>query len=167
MTPNPIPGTVTDPAAAPAVRHSAHPDHEQGLYLQPLPECLAPTEADRAARPDLPMPHPGAMVVLDGGHVMWLEPRSRAPHLTRESVLLWGAPMLGRNGCEGAEWDNLVPCDPDDIGLDQDISQALTTTQELLVEHANATPDEADDAPVTADAPEAPTAPRGTAKIGV
>lgn len=117
-------------------------DHIQGLTLQPLPACLAPDPAQRAAfaadYPTCPIPQPGDAVILDGGHVTWLIPLNDSLMPTGQNTLLGGAPMAGRDCCRGAEWGNASPADPDDECLDADVIASLREARRLLIEDAYA-----------------------------
>lgn len=115
--------------------------HEQGLHLQPLPSCLAPTEPDRAALAGLALPRPGEQVVLNGAHVHWLTARRPARPHTFASVLMWTVPLYGREVCEGAGWDegHLYLPDPNDPWVSQDTATALRSAARLLLDHANTT----------------------------
>jgi len=115
-------------------------DHREGLFLQPMPECLAPRPKDRAARPDLAMPRPGDMVVIQAATVTWINPINPDRPLTPDSVVMYGATMHGRDRCEGAGWTDgldLGPLDPDFPGIDEEDEHALRAALTLLTDHAN------------------------------
>jgi hypothetical protein len=116
-----------------------HRTHAEGA--QPLPACLAPTEADRAALLELRFPRAGEHVVLHEEHVYWLAARLPSRPYTRRSVLLWAAPITTGASCTGADWhdDSLIIADPDDPCLNWDERKALRVVVEVLLEHANTT----------------------------
>lgn len=115
-------------------------DHanEDGLYLRPLPACLAPTDTDRAANPpDLVLPQTGDAVVIKNGHVMFLWTRAGAAPVTRANSMVYGAPMTDQ-GCGAAQWgpDSLIPLDPGPE-IDQDDDAAIEAAWYLLIDLAN------------------------------
>lgn len=122
-------------------------DHanENGLYLRPLPACLAPTEHDRTRNPDpdLALPREGDAVVITGGHVMFLWTRPGAARVDKSNSMLYGAPMTNQ-GCGAAQWDpdSLTVCDPGPE-IDQDANAAIEAAWYLLIDLANQ-PDPAD-----------------------
>jgi hypothetical protein len=116
-----------------------HRTHAEGA--QPLPACLAPTDADLAALPELRFPRTGEHVVLHEAHVHWLAARLPSRPHTRRSVLLWAAPITTGATCTGTDWhdDSLIIADPDDPCLNWDERKALRVAVEVLLEHANTT----------------------------
>ena len=113
--------------------------HSTGLHLQPLPDCLAATPADRDAQPLLHMPHPGEPVVLRNGEVLWLECCAPNGPLGRDNTVLLHAPMRDELACQGARWDSehLAPFDPDELGLDAGENEAIAIAWDLLIQDAN------------------------------
>lgn len=113
--------------------------HSTGLHLQPLPDCLAATPADRDAQPLLHMPHPGEPVVLYAGEVLWLERCAPNGPLSRDNTVLLHAPMRDELACQGARWDgeHLAPFDEDELGLDAGENQAIAIAWDLLIQDAN------------------------------
>lgn len=113
-------------------------DHanEDGPRLQPLPACLAPTDADRAANPDLALPHTGDAVVIEGGHVMFLSIYDGADPVDEVTSMVVGAPMTDQ-ACGAAQWDpdSLTPCDPGPE-IDDDAA-AIQAAWHLLIDLAN------------------------------
>ena len=116
-----------------------HRVHEPGP--QPLPGCLAPTSADRAALPDLRMPEVGEQVVLHDEYVYWLAPRLTISPDTPRPLVLWAAPIRTGATCPGAAWDenSLFDVDLADPNLNWDERKVLRVAIELLLEHANST----------------------------
>jgi hypothetical protein len=116
-----------------------HCTHDEGA--QPLPACLAPTDADRAALPDLRMPDVGEHVVLHDQHVYWLAARLTTSPQTRRSIVLWAAPIRVGATCPGADWNDeaLFDADPADPCLNYDERKVLRVAIEVLLEHANTT----------------------------
>ena len=113
--------------------------HSTGLQLQPLPDCLAATPADRDAQPLLHMPHPGEMVVPCHGEVLWLQRHTPNGPLVRDNTALLHAPVRDELACEGAGWDgeHLAPSDPDELGLDAGENEAIAIAWDLLIQDAN------------------------------
>jgi hypothetical protein len=116
-----------------------HRTHAEGA--QPLPTCLAPTDADLAVLPELRFPRTGEHVVLHEAHLYWLAARLPSRPHTRRSVLLWAAPITTGATCTGTDWhdDSLIIADPDDPCLNWDERKALCIVVEVLLEHANTT----------------------------
>lgn len=116
-----------------------HRAHEDGP--QPLPACLAPTDADRAALPDLRMPDVGEQVVLHDEYVYWLAPRLTTSPDAPRPLVLWAAPIRVGATCPGAAWDenSLFDADPADPLLNWDERKVLRVAVEVLLEHANTT----------------------------
>jgi hypothetical protein len=121
-------------------------EHVEGLFLTPLPECLAPTAAEAAeylaGSPDfLPsdrLPRAGEPVVLEGAHVHWLMVLDHAHPVTEANTVLMTAPRLGRDHCQGADWANAGGVDPADFGPDEEDVAYLPDAYRLLIGHANA-----------------------------
>lgn len=122
-------------------RFPAHANHSEGLFLQPLPACLAATEEERAALPDMPMPHPGDLVVLDTGYVHFLQPLDDTRPLTEANSFVMGVGMYGPSSCQGTWWDenSIQSFDPDLEGLEEGDPEAIRESWRLLLDHANAT----------------------------
>jgi len=114
-----------------------HANEDGSLHLQPLPACLAPTDADRTANPDLALPHPGDAIVITGGHVMFLWTQSGAAPVNKANSMVWGAPMTNQ-GCGAAQWDpdSLTVCDPGPE-IDEDDDAAIEAAWHLLIDLAN------------------------------
>lgn len=106
----------------------------------PLPDCLAPDEADRAVCPDLLLPYPGDPVVLDNGTVNFLQVLDPAQAITFNNTQLWAAGMRGREPCEGAAWQHdLIALDPDFLGLEEGDPERIRAAWELLLQTPAAT----------------------------
>jgi hypothetical protein len=112
-------------------------EHEQGIYVQPLPACLAPTAEALLAQPLLDLPRPGDLVVIDAGRVHWLERDDPHAQATRDNTALRDAAMAGYDACRGADWDHIGNNDPDEPGLEEDDDIAIATTWDLLIDLAN------------------------------
>lgn len=115
--------------------------HEQGLHLQELPACLAPTDAERDALTGLRLPRVGEQVVLYGGRCLWLVAlRPARPH-TFNSVRLWSIPLTENPCCAGIEWgeDHLRAPDPGDPGHTALARAELWCAASMLLDYANAT----------------------------
>jgi hypothetical protein len=133
-----------DPPATPRLAAQAAPSaridhaHEQGLYIQLLPACLEPADADRAAQSDLGLPREGDAVVIARGHVMFLTACEATATAARETTDLRGAPMTAE-GCGGARWDpdSVTVLDPSYIGLEDGEVEAIETAWMLLIDLAN------------------------------
>lgn len=114
-----------------------HESHPEGLNVLPLPACLAPSDAARAARADLHLPHPGDPVVLSGGTVLFLQVLDPGQTATADNTQLWGAGMRGHGSCEGADWEHdLDALDPDELGLEEGDPQRLRAAWDLLARDA-------------------------------
>lgn len=124
-------------------------EHDEGPYLQRFPECLAPGTAERARVlaeyrefiPGFDVPIVGDMVVLDAGCVWWLVSRDTTRPVTADDAILFAAPRLGRDHCEGADWtvgSGAGAVDPDDGALDEDVRKQARTILGVLLENANA-----------------------------
>ena len=111
-------------------------EHEQGIYLQPLPACLAPTAEVLLDQPLLDLPRPGDLVVIDAGRVHWLERDDPHATATRENTALRDAGMSG-DTCRGARWDHIGHSDPDEPGLEEGDDIAIASTWDLLIDLAN------------------------------
>lgn len=118
---------------------ASHRPHVDGP--QPLPGCLAPSDADRAAVPELRLPHAGEHVVVHDRRVYWLAARLPSHPHTRRSIVLWAAPIKTDAACPGAAWDDdsLSVADPADPCLNHDERKVLRVAVEVLLERANAT----------------------------
>jgi hypothetical protein len=116
-----------------------HPTHDEGLA--PLPACLAPTDADQAALPELRMPRAGEHVILHDEYVYWIAARLISSPNSRRPLVLWAAPLRAGTTCSGAAWDDdsLIIADPDDPCLNYDERKVLRVTVEVLLGRANAT----------------------------
>jgi hypothetical protein len=112
-------------------------EHEQGIYLQPLPACLAPTADALLAQPLLDLPRPGDPVVIDAGRVHWLERDDPHAQATRDNTALRDAGMAGDDACRGADWNHIGYCDPDEPNLEEGDDIAIATTWDLLIDLAN------------------------------
>jgi hypothetical protein len=114
-------------------------DHadEDGLYLQPLAACLAPTDADRAAYPELDLPRAGDPVVITGGHVMFLGTAPDTTRVATDNSILYGAPMTNA-GCGAAQWApaRLVVCEPGPE-IEPEDAAAIQAAWHLLIDLAN------------------------------
>jgi hypothetical protein len=121
------------------VTTSTHRAHDDGP--QPLPACLAPTDADQAALPELRMPRVGEQVVLHDQHVYWLATKLTSSPRTRRPLVLWAASFRVGATCPGVAWDDdsLFDADPADPCLNYDERKALRVAVEVLLEHANTT----------------------------
>ncbi|HTJ72631.1 MAG TPA: hypothetical protein VL551_34150 [Actinospica sp.] len=124
-------------------------EHEEGLYLQRFPDCLAPGAEQRAALlaeyrdyiPGFDVPIVGDMVVLEAGCVWWLVSPDGTWPVAADSALVFAAPRLGRDHCEGADWgvgSGVGAVDPDDGALDQDVQEQARAILNLLLKSANA-----------------------------
>ena len=118
---------------------ASHRAHDEGLA--PLPFCLAPTDTERAALPDLRLPRAGEHVVLHEAHVYWLAARLPSRRHTRRSVVLWAAPIKPGATCSGAAWDDehLIVADPGDPCPNHDERKVLRVIVEVLLGRANTT----------------------------
>jgi len=118
---------------SPAADHA----HGQGLYTQVLPACLAPTDADRAAQPDLALPGKGDAVVIANGHVMFLTAVDGTELIAPDSNQLWAVPTVGE-GCGAARWDpdNVVEVDLSYMILPAGDVEAIETAWTLLIDLA-------------------------------
>ena len=115
--------------------------HEQGLYIQLLPDCLAPTDADRAAQLSFALPHGGDPVVIARGHAIWLTAYGTAAEVAEATTQLWGAPVIGE-GCGAARWDpdSVTPLDPSYVGLLDREAEAIQSAWTLLIDLAHRFP---------------------------
>ena len=124
-------------------------EHDEGPYLQRFPDCLAPGAEARATVlaeyreyiPGFDVPIVGDMVVLEAGCVWWLVSPDGTWPVTAEDALLFAAPRLGRDHCEGADWNvgsGAGAVDPDDGSLDEDVREQARTILGVLLENANA-----------------------------
>lgn len=124
-------------------------EHDEGPYLQRFPTCLAPGAEERATVlaeyrayiPGFDVPIVGDMVVLEAGCVWWLVSPDGTWPVTADAALLFAAPILGRDRCEGADWNvgsGVGAVDPDDGALDEDVREQARTILHVLLESANA-----------------------------
>ena len=113
--------------------------HEQGIHLQPLPACLAPTADALLAQPLLDLPRPGDLVVIDAGRVHWLERDQPHATATRDNTALRSAGMAGYDACRGADFGHIGNNDPDEPGLEEGDDLAIASTWDLLIDLANQT----------------------------
>jgi hypothetical protein len=121
--------------------------HEHGdrLAAQPLPACLAPTAAQRAAHleeyrdilPTARLPHAGDDVVIDLGHVMWLIILDDTRPVTQDNSLIMSAGRLAAAPCGEVEWSHAYGVDPDDPNLEPEDAAALPTVHTALIARAN------------------------------
>jgi hypothetical protein len=112
-------------------------EHDQGIHLQPLPACLAPSPEALLAQPLLDLPKPGDLVVIDAGRVHWLERDEPHATATRENTALRDAAMAGYDACRGADWEHIGHSDPDEPGLEEGDDIAIADTWDLLIADAN------------------------------
>lgn len=124
-------------------------EHDEGPYLQRFPECLAPSTEERAAVladyreyiPGFDVPIVGDMVMFEDGCVWWLVSPDGTWPVTAEDALVFAAPRLGRDHCEGADWDSgsgVGAVDPDDGTIEPESQETARTALNLLIESANA-----------------------------
>jgi hypothetical protein len=135
------PAAAQRPAAEQAPPTRTDHAHEQGLYIQLLPACLAPTDDDRAAQLSFGLPREGDPVVIARGHVMWLTTYGTAAEVTEATTQLWAAPVIGE-GCGAARWDpdSVTALDPSYVGLLDREVEAIQTAWTLLIDLANRFP---------------------------
>jgi hypothetical protein len=116
-----------------------HHPHDEGLAQ--LPSCLAPTDAERAALPQLHLPREGEHVVLHDRYVYWLAAQLSFDLRTRRQLALWAAPLRAGATCSGAAWDDdgLFIADPADPCLNYDERKVLRVVVEVLLGRANST----------------------------
>lgn len=119
-------------------RAPADHEHKQGIHLQPLPACLAPSPEALLAQPLLTLPHPGELVVLDAGRVHWLERQDPHAPASRTNTVLRDV-GIGYDACEGADWEHINSSDPDEPGLEEGDDIAIASTWDLLIDLANGT----------------------------
>jgi hypothetical protein len=115
--------------------------HEQGLHVQPLPACLAATDAERATLTGLRVPRAGEQVVLHGEHVYWLVAlRPARPH-SFASTRLWSVPINPGARCAGAGWGQDQPTAPDpaDPWHTPESRAELWCAASTLLDYANTT----------------------------
>jgi len=140
--PQPQHMAATPPPAAESVppTHVGHA-HTQGVYLQFLPACLAPSDSDRAGQPGLGLPREGDPVVITRGHVMFLTTDDRAERSTAQATHLWGAPIIGE-GCGAARWDadSVTVLDPSYTGLEDGEAEEIQTAWTLLLDRVDEFP---------------------------
>jgi hypothetical protein len=117
--------------------------YDQGLYIQPLPTRLAPTDTDRDNLPELTLPHAAEAVVIERGHVMWLVLLdAQATWITKDTSQLWGTALIGRDGRDGARWNPESPghLDPTCLIHTVEDAEAILFAWTLLIDLANQAP---------------------------
>lgn len=135
------PAVTARPASQAATAARLDHAHEEGLYIQLLPACLAPADADRAGQADLALPGEGDPVVIARGQVMFLTACQAGVSAARETTDLWGAPIIAE-GCGGARWDrdSVTVLDPSYVGLQDADAEAIETAWLLLIDLARRFP---------------------------
>lgn len=120
-------------------------DHGDSLAPQPLPACLAPTAAQRAAHledyqdivPTARLPHAGDDVVIGLGHVMWLIILDDTRPVTQDNSLIISAGRRIAEPCDEVEWSQAYGVDPNDPNLEPEDATALPTVHAALIARAN------------------------------
>jgi hypothetical protein len=127
------PQLAGEPAPPTRIEHA----HEHGMYIQLFPVCLAPTDSDRSAQPDLALPREGDAVVIANGHVMFLTAADGTELFAPDSNQLWAAPTIG-DGYGSARWDpdNVVQVDLAHVSFPDRDAEAMETAWTLLIDLA-------------------------------